>query len=221
MTPKPEIARLHYLTQDGVAGSSHADLAGAACAAGVRWVQLRTKGQERAEWLEIAGQVLAVCRRHGATLIVNDSVDVAAEVGADGVHLGRLDGDPALARRQLGADRIVGGTANTAADVRALRAAGVDYIGLGPYCHTDTKANLSPLLGLDGIESVRREAGGEIPLVAIGGITPADLADLARTGVHGVAVSSAINGAEDIQQAAAAFLAEMKGTFDGSLADRR
>jgi len=187
-------------------------------------VQLRVKGAATGEWLAIAGEVKQICRRHGARLIVNDSVEIAARSGADGVHLGQQDDDPRRAREELGPDAIIGGTANTLDHIRAHLAAGVDYIGLGPLRHTTTKQHLSPVLGREGIVAIRRQCrrlGIELPLIAIGGIETDDLAQLAKTGIHGVAASSAVNLAPDRPAAAARFVAATKGWGDEALADRR
>jgi thiamine-phosphate pyrophosphorylase len=193
------IARLHYITMD-VPGVSHAQLAESACLGGAGWVQLRVKGRATGEWLQIARETRGVCDRHGARLIVNDSVEVAEASGADGVHLGREDMAPAEARRILGAGRIIGGTANTIEDIARVVEQGVDYVGLGPFRFTSTKAKLSPVLGLEGIRGIvdhLRQHGIDIPVIAIGGIRADDVEGLLRAGVHGVAVSSEISLSDD------------------------
>jgi thiamine-phosphate pyrophosphorylase len=205
------IPKLHYITQD-VNGLSHAMLAESACAGGVRWVQLRMKGKGYEEWKQAALETLAVCRKYNANLIINDNVLLAREIGADGVHLGKEDMAVREAREILGPDFIIGGTANKMEDVRALEQAEADYIGLGPYRFTVTKENLSPLLGLAGYEGIvarMKTEGVRTPLIAIGGIMPADVAGLTGIGMHGVAVSSAINLAQDRSGAAAEFLNEI------------
>jgi thiamine-phosphate pyrophosphorylase len=188
-----KISRLHYITD-----SAHA--AELACRGGVRWVQLRVKNLPAAEWQQRALAVQAVCRQHGATLIINDNPALALEIGADGVHLGQQDMPPAQARQLLGPQFIIGGTANTFADIEGLVAAGVDYIGLGPFRFTTTKEKLSPILGLAGYAEIMtqcRTAGFTTPIVGIGGIELADVAALLATGLHGVAVSGAIGSAAD------------------------
>ncbi|MFT2008922.1 thiamine phosphate synthase [Pontibacter sp. 13R65] len=193
------IAKLHYITQ-ALNSNTHAQAAEVACAAGADWVQLRVKDQPYEEWKEEALQTQAICRTYGSTFIINDNAKLAAEVGADGVHLGKTDMSPVEARELLGADKIIGGTANIFEDVQQLAAAGVDYIGLGPFRFTSTKQNLSPILGLSGFEQILQQcqlAGITTPVVAIGGILAADIAPLLATGVHGVAVSSVINLATD------------------------
>jgi thiamine-phosphate pyrophosphorylase len=177
------------LTQDGL-GVSHASQVARLCAAGAGWIQLRMKAAPLPDWKAEAVRAVAECRRHGAVLIVNDSVDVALDSGADGVHLGSLDGAWAEARRRLGPGALIGGTVNTSADARrALEAGCLDYVGVGPLRFTATKLNLSPVLGLEGIRRLVRELAG-LPAWAIGGVTPADLPGLRLAGAAGVAVSS-------------------------------
>jgi thiamine-phosphate pyrophosphorylase len=180
------------LTQDGV-GMGHSEQAARLCAAGARWIQLRMKGAPRTAWLAEASAAAQACRRHGAVLVVNDSVDIALESGADGVHLGSLDGDWRAARRLLGPDRIIGGTVNNASDAdRAASSGQLDYVGVGPLRFTLTKRNLAPLLGHEGVRSLVARLHG-LPAWVIGGVEPADLPLLREAGAAGVAVSSALH----------------------------
>lgn len=165
---------------------------------GCRWVQLRMKEADDHTFLTTARAARTLCDAHGATLILDDRAHLVEAAGADGVHLGRLDMPIDEARRLLGAHRIIGGTANTMDDIRRLARAGADYIGCGPLRFTTTKQRLAPLLGFDGyrriVGQMRREGIG-LPLVAIGGITGADLPELSRIGVDGIAVSGSVLGA--------------------------
>ena len=200
-----KISTLHYIT-------TNPEAAELACQGGVRWVQLRVKNQPHAAWKQLALDTQAVCRRHGAVLLINDNPRLAQEIGAEGVHVGQDDMPPAEARAMLGAKFIVGGTANTFADVQRLAAAGVDYVGLGPFRFTPTKEKLSPILGLAGYaEIIRRcqEARITLPVVGIGGITLADVEALSATGLHGVAVSGAIGGASNPSEAARLFIKQL------------
>ena len=177
------------LTQDG-AGLSHSEQARRLCEAGARFIQLRMKGAGRELWLREATLAAGFCRAHGALLVVNDSVDVALESGANGVHLGARDGDWSEARGRLGPDLLVGGTVNSAGDARNAVAAGcLDYVGVGPLRFTATKQHLSPVLGIEGVARLV-EALGDLPAWVIGGVVPADLAAVHRAGAAGVAVSS-------------------------------
>jgi thiamine-phosphate pyrophosphorylase len=186
-----QISNLHFIT-------TSAEQAEQACAGGVRWVQLRLKNTPYAEWKQRALEIQQVCQRYGATLIINDNPQVAQEIGADGVHLGQQDMPADNARSILGPDYIIGGTANTFADIERLVAAGVDYIGLGPFRFTTTKEKLSPILGMEGYSAIMDQcltAGLDVPIIAIGGIQNDDVALLMSTLVHGIAVSGAIGSA--------------------------
>ena len=200
-----KISNLQYI-------ATNAQAAELACRGGVRWVQLRVKNLPVAEWRQRALDVQAVCRHHGATLILNDNPALALEIGAAGVHLGQQDMPPAEARALLGPGFIIGGTANTFTDIEGLVAAGVDYIGLGPFRFTTTKEKLSPILGLTGYADVLarcRAAGFTTPVVGIGGVELADVAALRATGLHGVAVAGTIGGAAGPTEAARLFVAEL------------
>lgn len=166
---------------------------------GCRWVQLRMKDASPEEFLRMGREVGCLCRQYGATFLLDDRVDAVKELGADGVHLGKNDMPVAEARKLLGPDKLIGATANTFEDIARAAADGADYIGLGPFRFTQTKRNLSPILGLEGYRTILarcREAGIDRPVVAIGGITAADIADLMATGISGVALSGTLLGAE-------------------------
>lgn len=167
---------------------------------GCRWIQLRMKEASTEAFLHVGREVGRLCRQYGATFILDDRVEFVAELGADGVHLGKNDLPVAEARRRLGPAALLGATANTFADIERAAAAGADYIGLGPFRFTRTKSNLSPLLGIGGYRTIMaqcRTAGIALPVVAIGGITAADTAEILTTGVSGIALSGALLNAED------------------------
>lgn len=165
---------------------------------GCKWVQLRVKGDTPMTQLALEAQ--RMCREAGATFIIDDNVALVKEIGADGVHLGKKDMPIAEARRILGRDFIIGGTANTFEDVKAHYEAGADYIGCGPFRFTTTKQGLSPILGLEGYRSIvskMKEAGIDLPIVAIGGITKEDIPSIMQTGVTGIALSGTVLNATD------------------------
>lgn len=167
---------------------------------GCRWIQLRMKDASEVDFLLAAKQIGAMCKEYGATFILDDHVEWVGITGADGVHLGKNDMPVDEARNQLGANRIIGGTANTFEDVERLWRQGANYIGCGPYRFTTTKKNLSPVLGLDGyrhIISKMKAHDINLPVVAIGGILQPDIKDVMATGVSGIAVSGAILNAEN------------------------
>ena len=167
---------------------------------GCRWIQLRMKDATDDEVRPIAIEAQQLCREYGATFIIDDRVALVKELQADGVHLGKNDMPIAEARRQLGPQYIIGGTANTIEDVKSHYAAGADYIGCGPFRFTTTKKKLSPVLGLDGYRRIvieMRAAHIEIPIVAIGGITIEDIPAILRTGIDGIALSGTVLRADN------------------------
>lgn len=167
---------------------------------GCKWVQLRMKNASIDEIRPIALQAQALCKEAGATFIIDDHVELVKEINADGVHLGKNDMPIDEARRILGKDYIIGGTANTFEDVQMHYQKGADYIGCGPFRFTTTKEKLSPVLGLKGYESIVRQMKGNninLPIVAIGGINYEDIPDLMKTGITGIALSGTILRAED------------------------
>ena len=207
MKESKHIAKLQYITQD-LPGMTHSELAQEMGLAGVKWIQLRLKNKPQSACKTIASKVQAICKKAGATFIINDFPILAKEVEADGVHLGKNDMSISQARKILGDKSIIGGTANTLKDMLELTNKGVDYIGLGPFRTTTTKKKLSPLLGLDGIKYLMDEYAktpDKKPVIAVGGICVEDVRDLISTGIHGIAVASAINGNKNKNEAAKHF----------------
>lgn len=171
-----------------------------ALAGGCRWIQLRHKGADTATLVDEGRLIASMRAATPFTFIIDDRADLVDAIGADGVHLGKNDMPVAEARQMLGPGKIIGATANTAADIVAAARAGADYIGLGPFRFTTTKERLSPVLGTEGYRDIIgrvRAQGITLPIVAIGGITPSDVAPLMGAGADGVAVSGAIAGAPD------------------------
>ncbi|SKB76787.1 thiamine-phosphate pyrophosphorylase [Sphingobacterium nematocida] len=159
---------------------------------GIQWVQLRFKTEDHSAVRRVAHATKFLKQEYDFTFIINDLIDIAQEVDADGVHLGLEDQGVAIARHQLGSDKIVGGTANTWSDVQQRILEGCDYIGLGPLRFTTSKAKLSPLLGVEGYRDIFDELKGSPvpPIYAIGGVTLEDIPLLSSIGVYGVAISS-------------------------------
>ena len=167
---------------------------------GIQWIQLRMKQASKADFLRIGREVRNLCDRYGATFIIDDHVELVRELGADGVHLGKKDMPIAEARALLGKDAIIGGTANTFEDIEMHCLASANYIGCGPFRFTTTKEGLASTLGLEGYSRIMqrvRQAGIDIPVVAIGGITAEDIPALMQTGIAGIALSGAILRAEN------------------------
>ena len=179
---------------------SYLDSIRMALAGGCRWIQLRIKDATDDEVRPIAVEALRLCREAGATFIIDDRVLLVRELGADGVHLGKNDMPISEARRLLGPNYIIGGTANTFDDVKSHYEASADYIGCGPFRFTTTKQKLSPILGLEGYRSIiskMRDADINLPIVAIGGITEADIPAILATGITGIALSGTVLRASD------------------------
>lgn len=187
--------RLQFITDSNdVATAIHQ--AEEAIAGGCRWIQIRMKDAPDSSVREVANHLLPQCHDKGVVMIIDDRVNLVSECRADGVHLGKNDISPIEARKILGSDKIIGSTANSFEDIQSIVKAGAsDYIGLGPFRFTTTKKNLAPVLGLEGYKSIfrRMEAAMlHIPIVAIGGITPADIPGIILSGADGIAVSGAI-----------------------------
>ena len=164
-----------------------------------RVLQIRIKPREGLahadELYRVARMARRVCDGAGAALIVNDRVDVALAVDADGVHLGQTDLPLAEARR-LAPELWIGVSTHNLEQVRAACEAGADYLGFGPVFATSTKRNPDPVQGLDGLRAAVAAASGR-PVVAIGGITATQIGDVYRTGVHAVCAISAVNDSRD------------------------
>lgn len=208
-----KIQQFHYLTNDGIKGLTHADQARLAVAHGLPCLQLRMKEGTKGRMLKTAKEVAKICKSANVQIIVNDHIDIAKEIDADGVHLGDSDMEIIEARKLLGREMIVGGTANTFEDIHNLNDEGADYIGLGPFKFTSTKETLNPILGLDGIKTIVKQClleAIEIPLIIIGGIQTQDVQYIMDTGVHGIAVSSSINHAEHKEDVIQAFIDNME-----------
>ena len=198
------ISKLQFIT-------TNAATAELACKGGADWIQLRIKDVTYEKYREEALKTQAVCKKYGATLIINDNARLALDIGADGVHLGKTDViSPEEEAALISGNFIVGRTTNTAADIDELKGKYVHYIGLGPYRFTGTKKNLSPILGLDGYKAILAQLKTSFPahppIVAIGGIIQYDIPSLLDAGVYGIAVSGAIANAVDITAKTADFV---------------
>jgi thiamine-phosphate pyrophosphorylase len=199
------LGRLHVIT-DVVLQTrrTHAEIARLALEGGADTIQYREKRPlVTRELMADAAAVLAVCQAAHALAIVDDRVDVAAAVGATGVHLGRHDLPVAVARRILGPDAVIGGTANSLEEARLVCRQPIDYLGVGPVFGTQSKANPAPVLGLGALASIVAEC--PVPVIAIGNITPERVADVLATGAYGIAVLSAVTCSPDPERAAREF----------------
>ena len=197
-----KISRLQFIT-------TNAKTAEEALKGGVDWVQLRLKDAGFDEFYIVAKEVQSVCKKYNATFIINDNVELAKLLGADGVHLGKEDMPPSQAREILGDGFIIGCSANSRKTVMELASLPIDYIGLGPYRFTHTKKKLGTILGVSGykriIEYMKENSVITQPIIAIGGIDEYDIEELMEVGVYGIAVSGAICNAYSIAATAAKF----------------
>ena len=189
---------------------SYIDSAKIALEGGCRWIQLRMKDVSETILEHHALIIQEMCKEYGATFIIDDNVFLAKKINADGVHLGKNDMPITEARRILGDDFIIGATVNTFEDILKItnslsstansQRPMVNYFGCGPFRFTHTKQKLSPILGIEGYKEIvkkKLEHNIEIPIVAIGGISNADIPHILETGIDGIALSSSILRAEN------------------------
>jgi len=192
------LPKLYPITDMRLSGLAHAAQIARLCDGGARFVQLREKHLAPREFYREAQAALAVARERGAQLIINDRADIALALGADGVHLGQDDLDPAAARRLLGENFIVGYSTHSIAQAIEAARLPVDYIAIGPIFATQTKENPDPIVGLEGLRQVRDSIKPSIPLVAIGGITETTARAALDAGADSVAVINALLAAPDL-----------------------
>ncbi|MDT8068920.1 MAG: thiamine phosphate synthase [Terriglobia bacterium] len=185
-------------------GRTHEDVALAALAGGARIIQFRDKEISDEEFAAIAQRLLQLTRKHNALLIINDRVEVALAIGADGVHVGQHDLAFAEVKRISCPGMIIGISATDYSEAISLASSGADYLGVGPIFPTPSKADATPPIGLDELARICRDI--RIPIVAIGGITESNLPQIINIGVAGAAVISAISSAPDMTAATAALL---------------
>lgn len=189
------LKRLQYISQGKSAIEQETNIR-KALDCGADWIQVRWKNTSESERLKLSEKVQNFCQMYKAVCIINDTISIAKAIDADGVHLGLKDESIAKARTILGNNKIIGGTANTLKDIFQRTNEGCDYIGLGPFRFTITKEKLSPILGLEGYQSIMRllqeRAITAAPIYAIGGINLSDIQALKSMGVYGVALSGII-----------------------------
>lgn len=194
MSPRFDLSLYLVTDPEMTARRGLVETVGAAVAGGVTMVQLRDKEAPARALAEAGRALLALLRPLGVPLVVNDRVDVAHAIGADGVHVGQSDLPPAAARAILGPAAIVGLSITAAAELSTLDGA-VDYVGLGPLYPTGTKTDAAPALGEAAFTAIRREIA--CPVVAIGGLNLANTARTLAAGADGLAVVSAVCAAAD------------------------
>ncbi|MGQ0550457.1 MAG: thiamine phosphate synthase [Armatimonadota bacterium] len=204
---------LYVLTDRVISGRPHEEQAEAAIRGGATAVQLREKALPAGDVVAIGRRIAAICRRFRTVFIVNDRADIAAECGADGVHVGPDDVSIPSARKIVGAGRIVGASAGTIEEARRAQALGADYLGVGSVFATLTKPDAGDPLGVARLGEIVRAV--TIPVVAIGGITADNAAEVVRAGAAGIAVIAAVVGQEDIAAAAGRLRERIDAARDG------
>jgi thiamine-phosphate pyrophosphorylase len=186
------------------AGRTLLDTVEAALSAGVRMVQLREKDLPARELFTLAQQLRQVSRRYGALLLINDRIDVALAVEADGVHLGGQSLPVAVARQLLGPQRLLGVSTHFRTEIDAAAAAGADFVTFGPVYATPSKAAYGPPQGVEKLRAAC--AGAPLPVFALGGIDAARCSEVLAAGAAGVACIAAVLGARDPANAVRALL---------------
>ena len=166
---------------------------------GATYIQLREKSLDTESFIEEAGQIKILCEKYHVPFVINDNVEVALAVGADGVHVGQGDMAASDARKKLGAGKIIGVTARTVQQAAEAERQGADYLGTGAVFATSTKGDAKEI-SHGTLKEICRSVS--IPVVAIGGITAGNVMELKGTGIEGVAVVSAVFASEDIESAA-------------------
>lgn len=182
---------IYPITDTKISGLSHAEQVSRLIAGGARLIQLREKYLSPREFFQDARQALLIARSAGVQVIINDRVDLALALKADGVHLGQSDLPPEAARRLLGPASVIGFSVHNDEQARAAVALPVDYLGIGPVFATPTKENPEPVIGVQGLHQTSKLVGN-IPLVAIGGITVDTISEVLAAGADAVALISAL-----------------------------
>ncbi len=167
---------------------------------GVRAIQLREKDLPIRELLSLAREIRAITKEFNAKLFINDRVDVAVAVDADGVHLGHESMPPEAVRKIVGRKMLVGVSTHTLAEARAAENGGADFITFGPVFDTPSKRQYGAPAGIEALRTVKQKAG--VPVFGLGGIKPENLREVMNAGADGIAMISAVFGAVDVRQAA-------------------
>ena len=182
-----DLPKIYPITDTRLSGLSHAQQVARLIKGGASLIQLRDKDAAPQEFYHEAAAALQIARDHNARLIINDRVDIALALKADGVHLGQTDLPVEAARKLLGRDAIIGFSTHNLQQAKSATAMPVDYIAFGPVFQTSSKENPDPVAGLSALREVRAIAGS-LPLVAIGGITAASALDVLRAGADALAI---------------------------------
>jgi thiamine-phosphate pyrophosphorylase len=188
---KFDLPKVYPITDTRLSGLSHAEQVSLLIAGGARLIQLREKHASALEFYHEAKDALEIARRHNVKLIINDRLDIALALRADGVHLGQTDMPADAARRLVGPEVIIGVSTHNLPQAQQAATLPVNYVAFGPVFTTSTKENPDPVAGLEGLRSVQMSLGS-LPLVAIGGITPSNMAEVFAAGANSVALIAAL-----------------------------
>jgi thiamine-phosphate pyrophosphorylase len=206
--------RLYLITDRKVATKPLSEAVRLALKGGVKAVQLREKDLPVRELLGLARELRSITREYGAKLIINDRVDVAMIVGADGVHLGHTSMPVEAVRKIVGRDMLIGVSTHNMDEAKAAQAGGADFITFGPIFETPSKVNYGKPVGVDAIK--RLKSGVNIQIFALGGINSGVIGNILDAGAHGISVISAVLGANDIRKAAESMVKEVVGAGRGT-----
>ena len=188
-----KLPKIYPITDRELSGLSHAEQVRRLIDGGATFVQLREKHQPAIDFLRDAEAAVQVAENHGVTLIINDRVDIAMASGARGVHLGQDDMPVEAGRRLVRDDVLIGFSTHTHQQIEAAVRLPIDYVAFGPVFSTSTKQDHDPIVGLEQLRAARKIASG-LPLVAIGGITAANVQAVLEAGADSVAVISSVVG---------------------------
>ena len=195
-----QIGQLHVLTDIVLQTRfSHTQLTQLAIKGGADTIQFRQKSGSTREMIKVASEMKTLCADNEVAFIVNDRVDIAIAAEADGVHLGQDDFPIPLARRLLGEDVIIGGSAATMEEAQACLSEGADYVGFGPVYPTTSKEDAGPVSGAELLKKVVQSIS--LPIIAIGGVSVENVHEVMKAGAHGIAVISTVCCQEDPEQA--------------------
>lgn len=200
---KKYIEKLHFITHD-LPHSSHIEQVQVACEAGAKWIQYRCLSKADDELLADINLIAEICDDWGATLIVTNHIHLKGKADIQGFHIEDMNADFIALRKEIGEEFTLGGSANTVDGLIKLANDGADYAGFGPLNKTSTKPNDYPLIKIDEFANATeklKSANIDLPILAVGGVTLADVSPLMETGIFGIAVSSSINQAENMYEA--------------------
>ncbi|RBQ05774.1 thiamine phosphate synthase [Pedobacter miscanthi] len=206
------IEKFQYITHD-IPNLSHLEQAQLACEAGAKWIQYRCLSKTDEQLLQDINAIAEICDDWGTTLIVTNHVHLNGKADIQGFHIEDMEADFIALRKLVGNDITLGGSANTLENLIRLAKEGADYAGFGPYAETETKPNDYLALGLKGYQqavSELHEKSINLPVLAVGGIKIYDVEALMQTGMYGIAVSGAINFADDFIEAYQDFYTSVK-----------